>query len=61
MSYSLDRFLRRNSHVDHERPPVALMQVRDQKSAKDERTALMRARLDAFDQQFSSSTNHSRN
>ncbi|KAL6824498.1 hypothetical protein J3E69DRAFT_336854 [Trichoderma sp. SZMC 28015] len=58
MSYSLDRFL---SHVDHERPPVAFVRVRDQMSAEAEETALMRARLDAFDQQFSSSTNNSRN
>ncbi|KAL5087445.1 hypothetical protein Trisim1_007843 [Trichoderma cf. simile WF8] len=59
VSYSLDRFL---GHVDHERPSVAFMRVRDQVSAEAEETASMRARLDAFDQQFSLSTNnHSRN
>ncbi|KAM6476899.1 hypothetical protein HDV62DRAFT_374279 [Trichoderma sp. SZMC 28011] len=59
MSYNLDRFLSCNSHVDHERPPVAFLRVHDQVSVED--TALMRARLEAFDQHFSSSTNHSRN
>ncbi|QYT03806.1 hypothetical protein H0G86_010754 [Trichoderma simmonsii] len=61
VSYSLDRFVDPNNHVDHERPPVAFMRVRDQVSAEAEEMASMRARLDAFDQQFSSSTNHSRN
>lgn len=61
MTYSLDRFLGRNGYVDYERPPVAFMRGRDQATAEAEATAAMRARLDAFDQQFSLSTNDSRN
>lgn len=62
MTYNLNRFLgRTNSHVDHERPPVALMQARDQATAEAEEIAGMRARLEAFDKQFNSSRNDSRN
>lgn len=61
MTYNLNRFLgRTNSHVHHERPPVAFMQVRDQAIAKAEGIAAMRARLKAFDKQFNSSHNDSR-
>lgn len=62
MTYNLNRFLDRlNSHVDHERPPVVFIQVRDQATAEAEEIAAIRARLDEFDKQFSSSDNHLRN
>lgn len=61
MTYNLDRFLGRpNAHINHERPPVAFMRVRDQVTAEAEEVATMSARLDAFDKQFNSSANHSR-
>lgn len=61
IKYSLDRYLGQNGHVDDERPPVAFIQVRDQATAEAAETAAMRARLDAFDQQFRSGANQSAN
>lgn len=59
MTYSLDRFLSQNDHIDCERPPAAFGQVRDQAMAEAEETTAMCARLDVFDQKFRSGANQS--
>ncbi|KAM0250390.1 hypothetical protein ACHAQJ_008638 [Trichoderma viride] len=51
-TYSIDRFLGRNGHVDEQRPPLALAQMRDDTKAVADAKSCMLAKLDAFDAQL---------